>query len=241
MSELKTRYYVTPSSIGSYFGVGFNDPLTQFKIDSAQEVSEFDDAAQERMDWGKFLEDGALDFFAHKLGIEITDRNNEFKMGYDDKIKYIVDGIAMFNGERIVVENKISNAASYKFTDSMGYIMQCQLYMYLENVNKALLCGIYQGKPIFKFIDRDDDMIKDLLEMTDFVVNCLMGMDDFDNFPTHLLEKYGTADTVKPIEGLSETTINYFRTLAELEAEAKAVENKIKEFKKTYEDLVAED
>ena len=52
MKDLKVRYYVTPSSIGSYFGVGFNSPEEQFEIDSAQEESTFDADSLDRMELG---------------------------------------------------------------------------------------------------------------------------------------------------------------------------------------------
>ena len=238
MDELKIRYYVNPSSIGSYFGVGFNTPQEQFELDSAQKASEFDTDAVERMSLGKHLEDATLNFFEEKLNIKITDRNTEVKWGYGDKIKYIVDGKTHFLGKDMIVENKISNSTSYKFTENMGYIFQCQTYMLVENVDAVLLCGLYQGKPIYTVVERNEEMINDIKEMVDFVVNALMGFVDFnENFPKHLLDKYSSRTMLEPIENMSERTLEYFYKLSDLEAEKKEIEERIKALKALYDDV----
>ena len=237
MKDLKVRYYVTPSSIGSYFGVGFNSPEEQFEIDSAQEESTFDADSLDRMELGKILEDSALNYFEYKLGIKITDRNEEIKWGLDDKVKYAIDGKTEFMGKKMIVENKISNSNSYIFTENVGYHFQCQSYMLVEDAEAVLLCGLYQGRPIYTIVERDEEMIKDIKEMIDFVVNCLMGFDDFTNFPEHLLEKYSNKTLLEPIEDMSDRAIEYFHKLAELKAEEKDINDRIKALQALYEDV----
>jgi len=56
----KHRDYVTPSSIGSYFGVGFNDPYDQLQVDLGLEDNNFDDEARARMLLGTVLEESVL-------------------------------------------------------------------------------------------------------------------------------------------------------------------------------------
>ena len=72
MSEIKVRDYVRSSSLGSYFGVGFNSPKDQFLLDTGQAVQEFDDDAQARMDLGNELED------AHNLLLQVVTLRYKF-------------------------------------------------------------------------------------------------------------------------------------------------------------------
>jgi hypothetical protein len=233
----KMRYYITPSSLGSYFGVGFNEPDEQFAIDSAQTEAVFDDDSIDRMSLGKYLEDASLNYFEEKLNIKITDRNTEVKWGYDGKIKYVVDGKTEMNGRKMVVENKISNSNSYKFTENLGYLFQCQAYMLVEDVDAVLLCGLHHGKPIYTIVERDEDMIEDIKTMTDFVVSALMGIVPFSDIPTDLIAKYSSRPVLNPIEDITEREIEYFHALADLEAEKRDIESRIKALKALYDDV----
>ena len=228
------RFYTTPSSIASYFGAGFNTPEEQLAIDLAIEKPEFDNAARDRMELGKILEDASLDYFEYKLGIVITDRNDKYLELYDGKIIGKVDGRTVIDGVDTIVENKISNAQG-KFTDELAYLFQVQSYM-IDGTPQVLLCGLHQGRPIYKIIKRDEEMIADIKEMTDFIVDVLMGFDDFSNYPTHLLEKYSRAKILQPFKEVTEEQEQEFIRLLELkehikelEAEVKLIENKIKD------------
>lgn len=230
----KMRFYTTPSSIASYFGVGFNTPEDQLAIDLALTEPVFDDATRDRMKLGKFLEDATLNYFEDKLGIVITDRNDKYLELYDGKIIGKVDGRTVIDGIETIVENKISNAQN-KFTDELAYLFQVQAYM-IDGTPQVLLCGLHQGRPIYKIIKRDEEMIADIKEMTDFIVNVLMGFEDFSNYPTHLLEKYSQAKILQPFEEVTEEQEQEFirlielkEQIKELEAEAKLIENKIKD------------
>lgn len=231
----KVRNYITPSSLGSYFGVGFLSPEEQIEVDLGNKEQFFDDEAQLRLMLGRNLEDAALNYFEEALGIIIEERNDQLINFYDNKMKGKIDGITMFNGIKTVVENKISNASSYKFTDNLGYHFQVQAYMMATDTEQALLCGLYQGKPIYKVLPRDEDMIADIKTMADFVYDMLMGFESWDNFPHHLTEKYSGTTVLEPIEDITDEEIELASELVELkeeksvlDKEIKAIENKLK-------------
>lgn len=238
----KVRYYVSASSLGSYFNVGFNSPDDQFQIDLGNVEQIFDDVSQDRMDLGNYLEDASLNYFENKLGITITNRNTELVELYGGKIFGKFDGITLLDGKKTLVENKISNAKSYKFTENMGYLFQVQAYMMDGDFEQALLCGLYQGKPIYKIIPRDEEMISDIKEMADFIVGSLMGINDFtEDFPVHLAQKYSNYNPLEPIENLEPRTRSYFMQLGKLNKAKSEIEKEIKKLKKEYEDILFEE
>lgn len=224
----KIRNYITPSSLGSYFGVGFLSPEEQIEIDLGNKEQFFDDEAQARLMLGRNLEDAALNYFEEALGVVIDERNDQLINFYDNKMKGKIDGMTMFNGIKTVVENKISNASSYKFTDNLGYHFQVQSYMMATETEQALLCGLYQGKPIYKVLARDEEMIVDIKTMVDFVYDMLMGFESWDNFPYHLVEKYSGVTPLEPIEDITEEEIELASELIELKAEKSSLEKEIK-------------
>ena len=231
----KIRNYITPSSLGSYFGVGFLSPEEQIEIDLGNKEQYFDEEAQARLMLGRNLEDATLNYFEEAFGIVITDRNDELINFYDNKMKGKVDGITIFNYVKTVVENKISNARSYKFTENLGYHFQVQSYMMATNTDQALLCGLYQGKPIYKIIPRDEEMITDIKTMVDFVYDMLMGFETWENFPYKLVEKYSNVKVLEPIKDITEEEIELAAELIDLkeekstlDKEIRAIENKLK-------------
>lgn len=233
----KMRFYTTPSSIASYFGVGFNTPEEQLQIDLGYVQAEFDEYTQDRMELGKYLEDGVLNYFEYKLNIIIDERNDQLREFYNGKVKGKVDGVTILDGKKTVVENKVSNSKAHNFTDSLAYRFQVQSYMLDNDFEQALLCGIQEGIPRYVIIPRDEEMIADIKEMTDFIVDVLMGLDTFDNYPTHLLEKYSTTKILPNLDeniddDLKEKIIKLalmkdnYKTL---EKEIKDIENELKE------------
>jgi len=226
--SLKHRDYTTPSSIGSYFGVGFNDPSDQLQIDLGLEDNNFDAEAEARMLLGTVLEDSVIDYFEQLFGIIITDRNDELMEFYDGKMKGKIDGRTMYNGVDTVVEVKVSNAKSYRFTENLGYLMQIQCYMLATGTQQALLCGLYQGKPIYKLIQRDEEMITDIKAMTDYVVDVLIGLDDFENYPDDLVYKYSKKTLLEPLEEVDLVDIETFSDLTDLKAQKKTIDGEIK-------------
>jgi predicted phage-related endonuclease len=230
----KQRDYLRASSLGSYLGVGFNSPEDQLKIDLGQVEEDFDEAAQDRMSLGREFEDAALNYFEKKFNISITNRNVDTIPLYGSKLVGKVDGMTLIDGERTVVENKISNSQSYKFTDNLGYIIQCQAYMMGTETNQALLCGIYQGKPIYKIIKRDEEMIKDIKEIVDFIHSVMLGLETFDNYPTHLLQKYSKTKLLEPLTSVTAYDKATFENLATLRSQIKVLEDQ----KKEIEDII---
>jgi len=223
----KVRTYITPSSIGSYFGVGFVPPEEQILIDLGETEQDFDEASEDRMRLGRIFEDPSLNYFEETLHIKITERNIDTFDFYDGKIKGKIDGMTMLDGVQTVVENKVSNAAYGRFTDSMGYILQCQSYMFGKNVTQCLLCGIYQGKPIYKIIKRDEAIIADIKRMADFIVDVLMGLDTFENYPNDILKKYANIKILPKIEDVSDEVIIKAKELIKLKEEAKVLKEKM--------------
>lgn len=231
----KQRDYLRASSLGSYLGVGFNSPEEQLRIDLGQVEEEFDEAAQDRLSLGKEFEDAALNYFEKKFNIQITNRNTEVLPLYGAKLVGKVDGMTVLDGVRTVVENKISNSNSYKFTENLGYIIQVQAYMMGTETEQALLCGIYQGKPIYKIIKRDEAMINDIKEITDFIHSVMLGLDTFDNYPTHLLTKYSKTRLLQPLtnvdsndKAIMENLVVVRDQIKELEYQKKNLEEHIK-------------
>jgi hypothetical protein len=231
----KVRYYVNPSSLGSYFGVGFNSFEDQLEIDLGNTDNDFDDDAKDRMSLGRHLEDAALNYFEEKLGVLITNRNTGVTPIYGGKMLGKVDGETILDGKKTVVEMKISNSKSYKFTDSLGYIIQVQSYMIDNDYEQGLLCGLWQGKPIYKIIPKDEEMIKDIKEMVDYVTGILLGVYTVDEIPAELLTKYSGDKVVESIEHVSEGTKNYWLELGKLNAEKSKVEKAIKDLKAAHE------
>lgn len=230
MAEIKVRDYVRASSLGSYFGVGYNSPKDQFLIDTGQAVEEFDDAAQDRLNLGVFLENPALDFFEKKLGVTITGRNVKTKHFLDGMLVGKMDGEYVdSDGTKVIVENKISNAQSGVFTENLGYLIQVQSYLLDKQYEKALLCGLYQGKPTYKFILPDEQMQKDIQEMVTFVTSCMMGLLDFDkDYPVHLYEKYAkTKPSFLPIEDVSLEDVMTIEKVADIKEQIKALEKEL--------------
>lgn len=244
----KNRHYINASSLASYFGVGFLSPQEQFLVDKGDAVQEWDEDAQDRLNLGKYLENASLDFFENKFGIAIHSRNVEVVEFYDGKIRGKFDGIAELNGRPTVVENKISNSQSGRFTENKGYILQVQAYMMKDTFDQALLCGLYQGKPIYTIIEKDEEIINDIKEMADFVVDALIGVTDFEeDYPEHLYEKYTNKTRPRTVEELEEEHKAYFTQLAMLNDRKKDIENQIDALKKSipeideFNDIIYED
>jgi hypothetical protein len=227
MKMKKSRDYVNSSSLGSYFGVGFNSPNEQIEIDLGNVDPEFDEAAQDRMALGRHLEDAALNYFQEKLNITIEDRNEELISGLDGRLMGRVDGMTTLHGERTVVEMKISNSQSGAFTENLGYILQCQAYMLMTDSQQALLCGLYQGKPIMKIVQRDEQVIQDITRMVEFISNVLIGIDTFDNYPVDILERYSKTQILEDIENLSPKDEEDIMSLAVLKDKKKVLEDQI--------------
>lgn len=223
---IKKRYDVISSSLGSYFGVGFNTPDEQLDIDLGITEAVFDDDAQDRMNLGIALEDACLNYFEQKLGIVITDRNTETVFAFDGMLKCKMDGMTVYEGVKTVVENKVSNSTMGAFTNNKGYYMQCQAYMEATGTEQCLLMGLYKGKPIYKLLKKDPEMIEDIKEMVSFVYLLLNGIESRNNYPVHLLEKYsGVKELLEPLENVTDEDKIKFDSLAEIKKQIKELQD----------------
>ncbi len=235
---------VTPSSLGSYFGVGFNTPQEQLDIDLGVVEPEFDDDAKDRMLLGRSLEQGMLNYFEEKFGIKITNRNEETYEFYDGKIRGKVDGLTVINGVNTVVECKISNSQMGKFTEDIGYFLQCQAYLLGLGYEQALLCGQYQGKPVYRFIRRNEAVIADIKKIVDFITDVFFGFDTFDNYPMDVVSKYSTVKVLPSIRDVSPELVAKAEVLLALKVQEKSIGDQISkiedEFKTTFDEGIFE-
>lgn len=225
--EKKIRTYLRPSSLGSYFGVGYNDPKTQYKIDTGELVEEFDEDAKARLALGAYLEDSALDFFADKFKIIINRRNDQIYEIYDGKLRGKIDGMTWLNGEETVVEMKISNSKSEPFTNRMGYIIQTHCYMMATGTRQALLCGLQNGEPRYRIVYYSQQIVDDIKQMTDFILAMMRGEKTWDDYPTEILERYSRQKLLPSIDTMTNDEEDLVIKLARLRSQKSAIEREI--------------
>ena len=187
------RITIRASALTNYFGVGFVEPLQQLAYDLGKEEEVFTEEAKKRMMLGSMLEDSTLDFFEKFLDIIITERNTAVYTAFDGRVRCKFDGMTIYNGEETVVECKISNDGASPFTHSKRYLMQLQTYMESKNVQQALILGLLEGRPVWRLVKRDEEVIADIKEMVDIVTSILYGIATEDDFPMYLVEKYSGA------------------------------------------------
>lgn len=241
------RYNVIASSLASYMGVGFNTIQEQLDYDLGKEERVVDDEAQDRMDLGNAMEDGCLNYFEKKMGILIDERNSEYKYACDGKLKCKRDGRTFLDGIETGVENKYSNSSSECFTDSIGYVIQCQAYMMAWGLDQWILCGMWQGKPAYKLIKKDLEIQNDIETIVDAVVEIMMGLRDIDDYPWDVVEKYSKQKQLKVLtdDDLEEYDKELLNSVGKLKAQKKVIEDKLKELedyaKLHYEDSKWED
>ena len=244
---MKERFDVIASSLSSYFGVGFNTIQEQLDYDLGKEERVVDEEAQDRMDLGNAMEDGCLNYFEKKMGILIDERNSEYKYACDGKLKCKRDGRTFLDGIETGVENKYSNSSSECFTDSIGYVIQCQAYMMAWDLDQWILCGMWQGKPSYKLIKKDVEIQNDIETIVDAVVEIMMGLREVDDYPWDIVEKYSKQKQLKVLtdDDLEDYDKQLLNSVGKLKAQKKAIEDKLKELedyaKTHYEDSKWED
>lgn len=240
---LKERYDVIASSLSSYFGVGFNTVQEQLDIDLGLIEKEFDDDAQDRMNLGICLEEGCLNYFEKKLNIIIDERNSEYKYACDGKLKCKRDGRTFLDGIETGVENKYSNSSTGSFTEDIGYKLQCQAYMMAWGLDQWILCGMWQGKPQYKLIKKDEEIQKDIETIVDAVVEILMGLRDVEDYPWDIVEKYSKQKMLVELdpENMEEYDKQLMKNIGLLKEKKKTIEDKLTELesyvKTHFEDI----
>ena len=177
---------------------------------------------------GNILENPALDYWEQELGILITDRNEELLHFYENKMVGKLDGMCVYQGVKTVVENKISNSNFKNFTDNFGYILQCQAYMMATDTTQALLLGLQNGKPALKILYRDDDLIEDIKKVVDFAYGVLIGLEEFEDFPIEVTQKYNNVAILDEFNEVSAEDEEMFARLITLKAQKKALETNLK-------------
>lgn len=228
---MKQRFDLIASSLGSYFGVGFNTIEEQLDIDLGKTIKEVDPEAQDRMDLGNAMENGCLDYFQKKLNIVIDERNSEYKYAVNGLLKCKRDGRTFIDGVETGVENKYSNAKTKCFTEDFGYELQCQAYMMAWGLDQWLLCGMWQGQPRMKLIKKNEELQKDIEDLVTAVSSILMGIASIDDYPWEIVEKYSKVSSTKSLtdEDIEDYDKELLHRIGELKDEIKVRETECKE------------
>lgn len=228
---MKERYDIIASSLGSYFGVGFNTIEEQLDIDRGLIEKEVDEDAQDRMDLGNAMEEGCLNYFQKKLNIVIDERNSEYKYAVNGLLKCKRDGRTFIDGVETGVENKYSNSKTKCFTDDFGYELQCQAYMMAWGLDQWLLCGMWQGQPKMKLIKKNEELQKDIEELVTKISSILMGLSTIEDYPWEVVEKYAKVNALKSLEDgeIEEYDKELLHRIGELKDEIKVRETECKE------------
>lgn len=228
---MKERFTVISSSLGDYFGVGYNTVEERFSFDLGEEEQTFDEESQDRLDLGIALENGCMDYFEKKMGIVIDERNSEMKVILDGKLKCKRDGRTFIDGIETGWENKYSNASSSKFTENMGYYLQCQAYMLAWDLDQWVLAGMQNGKPAYKLIKRNEEVIKDIITVVDKVTNILMGIEDVEDYCWDIVDKYSKQVKLKTLddEDVEDEDKELLLRLGELKTQKSLIDKEIDE------------
>jgi len=236
---MKERFDIIASSLGSYFGCGFNTIEEQLEIDLGKTIKEVDPEAQDRMDLGNAMENGCLDYFEKKLNIVIDERNSEYKYAVNGLLKCKRDGRTFLDGVETGVENKYSNSKTKCFTEDFGYELQCQAYMMAWGLDQWLLCGMWQGQPRMKLIKKNEEVQKDIEDLVTTISSILMGITSIDDYPWDIVEKYSKVNQTKSLtdDDIEDYDKELLHRLGELKEEIKIreVESKeLEEYVKTH-------
>lgn len=247
MAGIKERYDVIASSLSSYFGVGFNTVQEQLDIDLGKIEKIVDEESQDRMNLGNAMEDGCINYFETKMGIKIDERNSEYKYTCDGRLKCKRDGRTFIDGVETGWENKYSNSSSECFTESLGYHIQCQAYMMAWGLDQWVLAGMWQGKPVYKLIKKDEDIQRDIELIVEAVVEIEMGLREIDDYPWDIVSKYSAQKQLKELndEDLEQYDKDLLKSIALLKQKKKEIDDKISELetyaKTNYDDSKYED
>ena len=231
---MKERFTIQVSSLGDYFGATQTSIEDRLAFDLGEKEQEFDDKARDRMNLGRCLESGILDFFEHKLQTKIINRNTETLTFANGMLRGRIDGECIYQGEPTIVECKDSNSAS-KFTQNFGYELQCQAYMYAKGYKQALLLGLQNGVPSATLIRRNDDLINDIITVVEYATDILSGILDKSDYCYDIISKYTKKDNTERvcISDLNLDLINHYLQMKDqikqLKSEIDSIEKDLKE------------
>lgn len=154
------------SDAGAVCGVNPWKSPVQVWLDKTGRSTEFED--NERMMWGRKLEDVVADHFAEVNGIKIR-RNNAVLI--HPEIPYMLANIDReIVGEKALLEVKTAGAHTLKTWESDGapasYQLQVQHYMAVTGYATAYLAVLIGGQKYMQFIiKRDDEVIQYLAKI----------------------------------------------------------------------------
>lgn len=230
---MNERFTIQASSLGDYFGVGFNPVKKRLEMDLGESDKELSKDETDRVMLGKCLENGILDWYEYFLGTPIINRNTETMTFMDGMIRGKIDGECIYNGEPTIVECKDSNSAT-KFTDSLGYILQCQAYMEAKGYKQALLLGLQSGVPSANLIKYDEELVKDIYTVAEHATAILSGIDTMEDYCWNIVDKY-KENSEEPEElNLTENDFKAIDDLMEIKAKIKELKEAQDKIEKSF-------
>lgn len=190
----KRRTTVTASALGSYFGVGYNDPLVQLENDMGGEEITFAKAQLDAMEVSSLVENGILDIVEARNNCIVTERNTATEEALGGKLRVRKDGYTTIDGEDYVVEVK-HVASGSNFINNLGHHFQVMSQILAERekgreVNKGILAGLYQGRYYQVFLELTPELEEDIYIMVNTVVAILKGELPIEMYPANIVDKY---------------------------------------------------
>lgn len=235
MSELKQRFTVTASGLGSYCGVGFNTPEDQLLIDLGEKAPFVNDFIQDKFNQGNFMEDAILNYFEGVLNTSITERNIQVYDVMDGMLRVKPDGICIYEGVKTTIEAKFSTAET-PFTEDKGYMLQLHAGMLAQGTEQGIILGFHKGKPIWRLYQKDPAIIRLIESITPTIFAILNGILDKDKLPTEGVEYFGSTiyDVTEEVafeaddKSLLESYIAVNQQIKELEAQKNLIADSLK-------------
>lgn len=191
---MTARNSIRASALGSYFGVGYNDPLVQLENDMGNEEIIFSLAQTQAMEVSTLLEDGILNIVEARNNCLVTERNTAVLEAMGGKLRVVADGFTTINGVNHVVEVKhVASGENPIYNRGYHFQVMAQILAYREkgvDVDKGILACVYQGRYYQIFLELTDEVEKDIYIMVNTIVAILQGDLPVDMYPVNILEKY---------------------------------------------------
>lgn len=191
MSELKQRFSVTASGLGSYCGVGFATPHDQLLIDLGEKAPFINDYIQDKFNQGNTMENAILDYFEGVLNTRITERNIVTYDVLEGMLRVKPDGICTYEGARTTIDAKFSSADA-PFTEDKGYLLQLHAGMMAQGTEQAIILGFHKGKPIWRLYKKDQNIIELIEAIVPTIFMILNGILDKEMLPTEGFEYFSS-------------------------------------------------
>lgn len=156
------------SDAGAVCGVNPWKSPVQVWLDKTGQAPDFED--NERMMWGRKLEDAVADHFAEVNGIKVRRNNAVLIHPEHDFMLANLDREIVGQEEKTILEVKTAGAHTLKTWEEDGvpasYCLQTQHYMAVTGAVKAFLAVLIGGQKYMQFeIHRDDEVIQYLAKI----------------------------------------------------------------------------